>query len=146
MFNAWIRDLYNFLWGTKALQVVENSPAFFCSPAVREALNEYLGSIENHYSIGLAFGLSYNPWLASLSATAWRALEEQEIETQGHDHGAITWHKGPVTLETLEALDKNGGVGIGLLEYKKFVLQWLTERGIYGLKKLMYSTHTRLRS
>lgn len=145
MFNAWIRDLYNFLWGTKALQSVENSPAFFCSPALRAALNNHLASGDNHLNIGLAFGLSHNPRLASLSATAWSALAEQEAERQGLDHGAIAEHNGPVTIQSLDALHKNTGVKIDLFEYKKFVLQWLGERGLDGLQKMMYATHTKLR-
>jgi centromere protein I len=144
-FNSCVRDLYNLLWGSKALQVVEHSPAFFCTPALREALNSYLARTEHEYAIGLAFGLSHNAWLASLSAAAWWSLEEDEIEQKGYDRDSITWHKGPVTIHTLEALEKNGGVSVTLLQYKKYVLHWLANRGCSGLKNLMYTTHAKLR-
>jgi centromere protein I len=133
--------LYNFLWSSKALEVVDSSPAFFCSPALRTTLHDYVG-----YNIGIAFGLSYNAWLASFSTAAWRNLEEHEIETQGHDRQTTTRQKGPVTLQTLGRRNNVGGVHVDFLEYKKFVLQWLANHGLSGLKRLMYATHTKLRT
>ncbi|KAF2280411.1 Mis6-domain-containing protein [Westerdykella ornata] len=144
-FNSILRDLYNSLWGSKALQVTDNSPAFFCTPALRDSLNSCLSGIEPEYSVGIAFGLSNNAWLASLSAAAWWSLEEGEMERRGYDRDAMRWHKGPVSQKSLESLSKNGGVSVPLLDYKRFVLEWLAARGCGGFAELMYATHAKLR-
>lgn len=144
-FNSSLRDLYNLLWGSKALQIVDASTAFLCDPVLRETLNSYLTSVDHSYSIGPAFGFSHNALLASLSAAAWWSLEEDEIEKQGYDRDSINWHRGPVTQQTLEALGKDRGVSVELLEYKKHVLNWLEERGCGGIKELMYATHAKLK-
>lgn len=144
-FNSYLRDLYNMLWASKALQPIDKSIAFFCSPSLRDQLNSYLSSLDHEYAVGIAFGLSHNALVASMSAAAWWALEEAEIERQGYDREAVNWHKGPVTQHSLETLEKNRGVGVPLLEYKKFVLDWLAERGIDGVRELMYATHAKLK-
>ncbi|KAF2744454.1 Mis6-domain-containing protein [Sporormia fimetaria CBS 119925] len=144
-FNSCLRDVHNSLWAPKALQVVDGSPAFFCTPTLRDTLNRYLSNLDNEYAIGLAFDLSHNAWLTSVTAPAWLSLEESEVAKLEYDRTAVTWHKGPVTAHKLEVLERSGGVQIDLLTYRKYVLDWLADRGHGGFKDLIYATNPRLR-
>jgi centromere protein I len=144
-FNSCLRDFYNVFWGAKAFQSVGNSAAFFCHPALRESLNDYLTAVEHEYAVGFAFDLSHNPLLASLSAAAWWSLEEAEIEKHGYDRDSMNWHRGPVTQLSLEALEKDRGVSVSYLEYRRHVLQWLADRGCAGTRDLLFATHLKLK-
>ena len=88
-------------------------------------------------------GLSNNPWLASLSAAAWRVMEESQIEKEGFDRDTIRYHQGPVSERSLEVLKKKGGVIVnwkGVQGYKVMALNWLADRGLGGLRDLMFAT------
>jgi centromere protein I len=147
--NWCLRDIYNLFWVSRGLVTTDQKAAgLYCNPSVRAALNAYLTAIEREYAIGYAFGLSHNTWLASMSAAAWRTLEEQEIQKEGYDRSSIKWHKGPVTQQSLAVL-RNGGVRVdwdGARGYKAYVLKWLAERGLGGIRDLMFATVTDLRS
>ncbi|UPX18545.1 Phosphate metabolism transcription protein [Ascochyta rabiei] len=147
--NWCLRDIYNFFWVARGLVVADQkSVGMHCDPGLRSSLNDYLSGLDRGYAIGHAFGLSNNAWLASMSSAAWHALEEQEIDREGYDRGGIRWHKGPVSQQSLAIL-KNGGVNVdweGASGYKVFVLNWLAERGLGGLRELMFATVTDLRA
>jgi centromere protein I len=107
-----------------------------------------LSGIDREYAIGTAFSLSNNAWLASMSATAWRTIEEREINAEGFDRNNIRYHQGPVSQRSLEVLKRKGGVSVdwdGAKGYKVFVLDWLAERGLGGIRELMFATVTELR-
>ena len=146
--NWCLRDVYNLFWVTRGLAVAEQkSVGMYCDPSLRPSLNSYLTGLNREYAIGHVFNLAYNAWLASMSAAAWHTLEEREVEQERHDRGNIRRHTGPVTQQSL-ALLKNGGVNIdwdGAHGYKVFVLQWLAERGLGGLRELMFATVTDLK-
>jgi centromere protein I len=131
--------------GAKALQGVSDSPAFHCSPVLREALNVYLADIDHEYAVGLAFGFSHSPLLASFSAAAWWALEEAEIEKQGYDRTMVEWHQGPVTQHSLQALEKNRGVSVGLWDYKLHTMEWMAARGLGGTRDVLFATSAKLK-
>lgn len=140
-FNWCLRDIYHLLWVSRAFNVAENKSAgLYCDPLLRDALNTYLSSIDREYAIGVSFGLSNNSWLASMSAAAWRVLEEDEIQSQGLDRNYVKWHKGPVSQLSLAALGKNRGVVVGWDRYKVHVLMHLAARGFGGIKDLMFAT------
>ncbi|KAF2119166.1 Mis6-domain-containing protein [Lophiotrema nucula] len=142
MFNCCLKDIYNLVWVHKALVADESKSAagFLATPTVRNDLNVYLQEVDNEYGIGLAFGLSHNALLAPLAASAWRTLEEHEIQKKAYDPQAILRHKGPVSQRTLDALSKNGGVTVQMVDYKVSVLDWLATRGCGGVRDLMYAT------
>ncbi|KAF2652433.1 Mis6-domain-containing protein [Lophiostoma macrostomum CBS 122681] len=144
-FNSCLRDFYNVFWGAKAFQSVGNSAAFFCHPALRVSLNDYLTAIEHEYAVGFALDLSHNPLLASLSAAAWWSLEDAEIEKHGYDRNSMNWHRGPVTQHSLEALEKDRGVSVSYLDYRRHVLQWMADRGCAGIRDLLFATHLKLK-
>lgn len=148
-FNSCLRDIYNLIWVARAFTVVpQKSVGLYCDPALRATLNTYLGEVDREYGIANALGLSNNPVLSAFSATAWRALEEREIDKEGYDRASITYHQGPVSQLSLEALKHRGGVGVewdGPEGYKVHVLQWLAERGLGGIKDLMFATVTNLK-
>jgi centromere protein I len=146
--NWCLRDVYNLFWVARSLTVVDQkSIGMYCSPSLRSSLNNYLSSLDREYAIGNAFGLSHNPWLASMSSAAWHALEEQEINREGYDRSSIKRHQGPVSQQSLAVL-RNGGVSVDwdTNGYKVFVLNWLAEKGLGGLRELMFATVTDLKS
>ncbi|KAF2627046.1 Mis6-domain-containing protein [Macroventuria anomochaeta] len=147
--NWCLRDVYNLFWVARGLAVAEQkSVGMYCDPSLRSSLNDYLSGLDHEYAIGHAFGLSNNAWLASMSFAAWHALEEQVIDREGYDRGSIRWHTGPVSQQSL-AVIRNGGVDVdweGANGYKVFVLNWLAERGLGGLREFMFATVTDLKT
>ena len=147
--NWCLRDIYNLFWVARGLAVADQkSVGMHCDPALRSILNDYLSGLDREYAIGHTFGLSHNAWLASMSSAAWHALEEREIDLEGYDRGSIVWHRGPVSQRSLAAL-RNGGVDVdweGTRGYKVFVLNWLADRGLAGLRDLMFATVIDLKS
>lgn len=147
--NWCLRDVYNSIWVSRALTVADQkSVGLYCQSSVRSALDDYLSTLNHEYSVGTAFMLSNNAWLASLSAAAWRAIEEQAIEREKLDKTSISRHQGPVSQRSLDALKRQGGVSVdwdGPSGYKVLVLQWLEERGMGGIKQLMFATVTDLK-
>lgn len=149
--NCCLRDIYNLLWISRALvaskdaEGKDKASGVFCDPALREALNTYLGDIDREYAIQTAFGLSNNPMLAASSAAVWRQLEAVEIDARGYDRSSINWHKGPVSQRSLDVLRRNGGVDVDWELYRVHVLQWLEERGCAGLKEFMFASSDALK-
>ncbi|KAF2182814.1 Mis6-domain-containing protein [Zopfia rhizophila CBS 207.26] len=144
-FNGYLMDVCNLLWRSRALTFDNNSLGCFCNSAVREILNTHMGQIDREYGIAFAFGLPYNACLASMSAAAWRSLEEAEIQKEGYDPNAVNRHKGPVGQRSLVVLAKNGGVDLSWKQYRVYVLNWMNERGYGGIKDLMFATMTGLK-
>ncbi|KAG9194956.1 hypothetical protein G6011_00076 [Alternaria panax] len=147
-FNACLRDMYNLVWVSGGLLAVKDkSKGLYCHPGLRELLDSYLKYLKRGYAIDYAFNLSYNPRLASMSAAAWRELEKREVEKAGQ--GRIKrYHTGPVNEKSLARLKEQGGVSVdweGAEGYRVFVLQWMTERGLGGIRDLMFATVTNLR-
>jgi centromere protein I len=142
--NWCLRDIYHLLWISRALVAVDSKAmGLYCDSALRSTLSNYLSSIDRDYAIGAAFGLSNHACLASLSAFAWRAMEEREIQKEGYDKSSIRYHQGPVGQRSLEVLKRKGGVNIdwdGANGYKVFVLNWFADRGLAGMRDLMFAT------
>ena len=46
---------------------------------------------------------------------------------------------------SLEALEKDRGVSVSYLEYRRYVLQWLADRGCAGIRDLLFATHLKLK-
>lgn len=147
--NWCLRDIYYLIWVSRALVTADKKAlGLYCDGALRATLNDYLGDIDREYAIGQAFGMSNNAWLASLSAAAWHAMEEREISREGYDKSSIRYHQGPVSQRSLEVLKRKGGVSVdwdGVDGYKMFVLDWLAEKGLGGIRELMCATVTELR-
>jgi centromere protein I len=75
-------------------------------------------------------------------------MEEREIAREGYDKNSVRYHQGPVSGRSLEVLKRKGGVSVnwdGAAGYKVFVLNWLAERGLGGIRDLMFATVTELR-
>ncbi|EAT91202.2 hypothetical protein SNOG_01553 [Parastagonospora nodorum SN15] len=147
--NWCLRDIYHLIWIARALLTADNKAlGLHCHPDLRTALNDYLISIDREYAIGAVFGLSNHAWLAAMSAAAWRTMEEREIAREGYDKNSVRYHQGPVSGRSLEVLKRKGGVSVdwdGAAGYKVFVLNWLAERGLNGIRDLMFATVTELR-
>ncbi|KAF1923756.1 Mis6-domain-containing protein [Didymella exigua CBS 183.55] len=147
--NWCLRDVYNFFWVARGLAVAEQkSVGMHCHSVLRSSLDAHLKRLDRNYAISHVFNLSHNAWLASMSSAAWHALEEEEIDRQGHNRATIKARNGPVTQQSLASL-KNGGISVdwdGADGYKVFVLNWLAERGLGGLRALMFATVTDLKT
>lgn len=148
-FNTCLRDIYNILWVSKALIAVDGkSVGLYCAPELRLQLHDYLRTMDRSYVIDSAFGLSNNAWMSSLSSIAWRVLEKREIEQQGRDVNSVAYNIGPINKASLDRLRDGGGVKVewdGPNGYKVHVLRWLDERGLGGIKDLMFAIATNLR-
>lgn len=147
--NWCLRDIYNLIWVSRGLVSVDKKAVgFYCDPSLRLKLNAYLSSIEREYAIGTAFSLSNYAWMASLSAVAWRSIEEQQIKAENFDRDSIRYHQGPVSQRSLDVLKREGGVSVdwdGPQGFKVHVLNWLAHRGMSGVRDLMFATVTDLR-
>jgi centromere protein I len=149
--NCSIRDFYQLIWISRALiatkddQGRDKALGLHCHPSLRETLNAYLGDTDREYAIQTSFGLSNYPWLASLSAAAWRELEESEIQSKSYDRHSVNWHKGPVSQRSLDVLKRNGGVDVEWEAYRVHVLKWLDARGCGGLKEFLFASSDLLR-
>ena len=147
--NWCLRDVYNHFWVARGLTVVaQKSLGMYCDPLLRSSLNDYLSGLGRQYAIGHAFNLSNNAWLASMSSAAWHALENQEIDRGQYDRRSIRRHPGPVSQQSLAAL-KDGGISVdwdGPNGYKVFAVNWLAERGLGGIRELMFSTVSDLKT
>ena len=148
--NWCLRDVYNLFWVARGLAVAEHkSVGMYCHPSLRSSLDAYLNGLDRGYAIGHAFNLSYNAWLASMASAAWHILEEQEIDRQGLNRANTKAHNGPATQQSLASLRHGEGVSVdwdGAKGYKVFVLNWLAERGLGGLRELMFATVTDLKT
>ncbi|KAJ4378688.1 Phosphate metabolism transcription protein [Didymella sp. IMI 355093] len=147
--NWCLRDVYNLFWVARGLAVAEQkSVGMYCHPALRSSLDAYLSGLDRGYAIDHAFNLSHNAWLASMASAAWHALEEQQLERQEYNRANVEAHNGPVTQQSLASL-RDGGISVdwdGADGYKVFVLNWLADRGLGGLKELMFATVTDLKT
>lgn len=144
--NSTLRDAYHLLWTSHALSQRNDALGFHCAPELRSSLHTYLSSIDQQYAVHSAFSLSNNTWLASLSAAAWRELEEEEVKIKGYDRGSVNWHKGPVTQRSLEVLKRNGGVEVEWEAYRVRMLKWCEERGLGGMKEFVFASNQELRT
>lgn len=142
-----MRDIHNLLWISRALFMDSpKSTGLYCEPKLRDDLHTYLTDLDREYSIQSAFNMSNNPLLASLSLTAWLALENEEIEKERYDPDAITRHEGPVSQRKLEMLRASGGVDIEWDAYRVRVLKWMEQRGLRGPKDFMFTASNQLRT
>lgn len=154
--NWCMRDMYYMLWYSRGLEITEDKATseiktrgLYCDPALRDRLGEYLRSVDRDYDIGVSLDLSHHPCIASMAASAWRAMEDAVIEEQGYDRSTIRYHSGPVTQKSLSVLRRNGGVDVVLDKahgYKIFAVKWLAERGLGGLRDVIFATRPDLKS
>ncbi|CAA9963872.1 mis6 domain-containing protein [Pyrenophora teres f. maculata] len=149
-FNHCLRDMYNLVWVSRGLLAQDQkSQGLYCDPELRFGLNSYLNNLSREYSIGSAFTLCNNAWLVSLAAAAWREVEERKINEEDLDKSKVRYHQGLVSEKSLEILKRKGGVSVdweGPSGFKVMVLQWLDERGMGGIRSLMFATVMNLKT
>ncbi|KAI1517351.1 mis6 domain-containing protein [Pyrenophora tritici-repentis] len=149
-FNHCLRDMYNLVWVSRGLLAQDQkSQGLYCDAELRFELNSYLNNLSREYSIGNAFTLCNSAWLASLTAAAWREVEERKINQGGLDKSKVRYHQGLVSEKSLETLKRKGGVSVeweGPSGFKVMVLQWLDERGMGGIRSLMFATVMNLKT
>jgi len=149
-FNHCLRDMYNLVWVSRGLVAQDQkSKGLYCAPELRLELNSYLANLSREYSIGNVFTLCNNAWLVSLTAAAWREVEERKINEEGLDKSEVRYQQGPISEKSLESLKRKGGVSVdweGPGGFKVMVLQWLDERGMGGIRALMFATVMNLKT
>lgn len=137
-FNGYLMDICNLLWRSRALLTSDtNALGCLCSEVVRTALQKHLPTLDNDYSLSMAFGLSHNNLVAALARATFSALEDKAAES-GEE--LRVRHAGPVTQRSLMVLGKEGGLDISWKQYRIEVLNWLEANGVGGIKALMYTT------
>lgn len=133
MLNGYLMDICNLLWRSRALTTSDtNSFGCLCPEPVAAELTAYISRVNGEYALNRSFDFSHNPLLASLSSTAFADFEARD--------GKEARHAGPVTQQSLLVLGNEGGVRVSWKEYRVMMLMWLEERGLDGLKRLMFAT------
>ncbi|QDS76726.1 hypothetical protein FKW77_001125 [Venturia effusa] len=131
--NGYLMDICNLLWRSRALTTSDtNSFGCLCPATVTAELTSYTSRTNGDYALNKSFDFSHNSLIASLSRTAFDELEARE--------GKEMRHIGPVTQQSLVMLGNAGGVKVSWKEYRVMMLMWLEERGVDGIKKLMFVT------
>lgn len=136
-FNGFLMDICNCLWRNRALNR-EDSNALGClvPPAVLPALRTYADGLG--HSLPTLFSLSNNPTLCAVSIACFRDLEDAAEEADEESLDAR--HAGPVSQRSLTILGNDGGLKISWPSYRLEVLKWLDERGVKGVRELMFNT------
>lgn len=142
-FNGQLMDTCNLLWRNRALNSTDaNAAGCLCPPATTSALQAYMSQLDREYSLALSFGISHNSLLTTLSIAVFRALED---EAEANGKILSERQAGPVTQRALTLLEKRGGLAVSYKLYRVDVLKWLQERGLGGIKDLMFSTMVNLK-
>ena len=138
--NGVLMDTANLLWRSRAFNATDNNAHACLLPRpVFSILQSYTSNIlVPPQNISAIFGLSSHPTLSGLAIAEFRQLEDSAIAAGVHIN---VRHAGPITQRSLGALERDGGVkGVDWKEYRIGVLDWLSDRGLSGVQKLMGST------
>ncbi|KAF2083884.1 hypothetical protein K490DRAFT_50580, partial [Saccharata proteae CBS 121410] len=137
-FNGYLMDACNLLWRSRALSVADsNALACLCPRPVEKSLRQYLPTLDSSYSLAAMFGLSCNALTATAAAAALRRLEDA---AEANGEALAVRHAGPATQRSLTVLGQEGGIEVNWRDYRVQVLKWMEERGVGGVKQLMYVT------
>lgn len=142
-FNGFLMDICNCLWRNRALNR-EDTNALGClvPPTVVLALRTYATGLG--HSLPTLFSLSNSSTLCALSIACFRDLEEAAEDAE---EGSLSIrHAGPVSQRSLTVLGNEGGLKVSWGNYRLEVLKWLEERGVKGVRELMFNTMTQLMS
>lgn len=136
-FNGFLMDICNCLWRNRALNR-EDANALGClvPSAVLPALRTYADGLG--HSLPTLFSLSNSTTLCALSIACFRDLEDAAAEAE--ERSLSTRHAGPVTQRSLTVLGNGGGLKISWGSYRLEVLKWLGDRGVKGVRELMFNT------
>jgi centromere protein I len=145
-FNGYLMDVCNLLWRGRAFNTSDTNARGCLLPAeVYSALESYTDRLQPPQSLPSLFSLSLHPSLAALSNAALRELEQEDISNAREDSEMDVEkkrHAGPVSQRSLILLARSGGLNIGWAEYRQAVLRHLADRGLEGVRDLMYCTMT----
>ena len=136
-FNGFLMDICNCLWRNRALNR-EDTNALGClvPPTVLPALRTYATGLGN--SLPTLFSLSNSSTVCALSIACFRDLEDAAAEAE--EDGLSIRHAGPISQRSLTMLGNEGGLKISWGNYRLEVLKWLEERGVKGVRELMFNT------
>ncbi|KAF2432215.1 Mis6-domain-containing protein [Tothia fuscella] len=139
--NGYLMDVCNLLWRSRALEMASNddpsAQGCLCPAELTKSFQAYLTALDRDYRIQMIFGLSFNPTMSSLSRSAFDALQDAEDTSTDE---ALHRHAGPVTERSLGVLGYEGGMKISWKQCRVNMLQWMDERGIAGIKGLLFAT------
>jgi centromere protein I len=142
-FDSHLIDICNLFFRNQALKTSNaNALGCLCSRKVAEELQLFLSQVDRDYRIEYTFSGSYGHLLCAMAITAFRAREESEAK-----EGVMVnaYHAGPVTKESLGRLERRGGIQISWMLYRLTVLNALKDKGLGGIKDLMFAAITGLK-
>jgi centromere protein I len=132
-FNGYLMDICNCLWRNRAFNREDvNALGCLAPTSILPPLRVYADSMG--YQLPAVFSLSYSNILCAVSIDFFRAVEDLNAEE------IVTRHRGPVTQRSLTALGNEGGLTMTWADYRLGILNWLEDRGVYGIGELMYNT------
>jgi centromere protein I len=139
--NAYLMDVCNLLWRSRALELASNAnpsaKGCLCPAEVSMELQTYLSGLYQDYHVQTMFDSSHNPVIASLSQSAFAALQDDAEASKGEPMERLA---GPVTARSLDVLKAKGGMEIEWQQCRISMLNWMEARGVDGIKKLLAGT------
>jgi centromere protein I len=130
--NSHLLDTGNLLWRQRAFASDNTARGCLLPAASVDALQAFAAMIDADASLAGLFMLSWHPVLSSLSHAAFVELENQN----GGPEVSIR-HVGPVSERSLVRLGSEGGVVLGWRDVRSWLLRWLREHGLGGVKELI---------
>ena len=138
-FNGFLMDICNCIWRSRAFNTADmNALGCDLHPDIAQVLDTYVRSLGKNLTLMSLFSLSFSPVLCLLSISYVRDLEDaagEEIEVR---------HAGPVTMQSLKLLEKDGGLKYNWADYRLGFLHYLDKKGVMGVGELMYNTMKQL--
>jgi centromere protein I len=136
--NGYLMDSCNLLWRSRAFATTDaNARACLLPDASIAALRDHSPRVDRDASLAGLFGLPWHPVLGSMARVAFLELESERAE-DGEVELEVR-HEGPVSQRSLVVLANEGGVRVEWKEYRGKVLDWLEERGMGGIKGLIFA-------
>jgi centromere protein I len=149
--NSFLMDTCNLLWRSRAFGgdagagagVARNClvPAATVAELLRWLPRAGGASSGIAHALPAAFGLPAHPLLAALARDAFRELERRRLPPRAVDPGSDERPRleGPASQRALVALAAEGGVSVDWREYRVWVVGWLAERGLGGVRELVFA-------
>ena len=134
-FNGFLMDICNCIWRSRAFNISDpNATGCLLSESLNTGLTQYVAGLDTSISLPALFSLSSSPVLCLLAISYLREIEDKEEDT------IVIRHGGPVTVESLRQLEKDGGLNMTWADYRLGVLRYLERKGAPGVGELMYNT------
>ncbi|KAL0074878.1 Mis6-domain-containing protein [Phycomyces blakesleeanus] len=143
-FNMYVMDICNALWRNLAFSQADDSTRSFSLPTETiEACRALCAARGDR--IDLAISVTHSVSLASFSKRFMEtkkktSLTECVCQMQEQEQDFPVHHQGPITADSLSALEEIGGLPVSFGEYRIQYLDYLAGQGLRGVHDLLYAS------